>query len=201
MSDTSVNAACAYTYTVKRGDSFYLIARRLGVPLRDLLNANPDIPPARLMVGDTLCIPSACDTPAQEPDHPAQEPDCPAPPPAPCHPDTPETPGTTCPENRRTVVAEGQTVADIQLAGNKSYHTLEAANPGLDLENLKTGDVVCVPALNLPCALPSTVTMAAGETLQSLAGRFNLTAGQLLRANPCLAPQDFREGTVVHLPQ
>ncbi len=48
---------CAYEYTVKRGDSFYLIAHRLGVPLRDLLEANSTINPARLMVGDVLCIP------------------------------------------------------------------------------------------------------------------------------------------------
>ena len=55
MSDTQTN--CAYNYTVKRGDSFYLIAQRTGVQLRDLLEANPGIPPARLMVGDVLCIP------------------------------------------------------------------------------------------------------------------------------------------------
>ena len=48
---------CGYEYTVKRGDSFYLIAHRLGVPLRDLLEANSEVNPARLMVGDVLCIP------------------------------------------------------------------------------------------------------------------------------------------------
>ena len=34
------NRRCAEEYTVKRGDSFYLIAHKLGVPLRDLLAAN-----------------------------------------------------------------------------------------------------------------------------------------------------------------
>ena len=71
MSDNTTtrpdDTSCAYTYTVKRGDSFYLIARRLGVPLRDLMNANPDIHPARLMVGDELCIPSCAEREAQEP--------------------------------------------------------------------------------------------------------------------------------------
>ena len=43
---------------VKRGDSFYLIAHKLGVPLRDLLAANRDIHPARLMVGDVLFEPN-----------------------------------------------------------------------------------------------------------------------------------------------
>ena len=42
MSDRNEN--CAYSYTVKRGDSFYLIAQRTKVPLRELPNANPDIP-------------------------------------------------------------------------------------------------------------------------------------------------------------
>lgn len=58
---------CSYEYTVKRGDSFYLIAHRLGVPLRDLLEANSEINPARLMVGDILCIPMEEDDAVQEP--------------------------------------------------------------------------------------------------------------------------------------
>ena len=35
MSQTT-SQTCAYEYTVRRGDSFYLIAHRLGVPLKDL---------------------------------------------------------------------------------------------------------------------------------------------------------------------
>lgn len=189
MSDNTVTTACAYTYTVKRGDSFYLIARRLGVPLRDLMNANADIQPSRLMVGDVLCIPSCADTPAQEPDTPAQEPNCPA------------QPTPSCPAERRHTVTAGETVADIQLQNNKSLHTLEAANPNLDLENLKEGDIVCVPQVNLPCALPGSATLGEGETLETLATRFRLSVAQLLRANPCLAPDDFVKGTTVKLPQ
>lgn len=185
--------ACAYTYTVKRGDSFYLIARRLGVPLRDLMNANADIHPSRLMVGDTLCIPSCADQAACEPDTPAQEPETPTP--------VPQPQASTCPANRRATVQAGQSVADIQLQYDKSYHTLEAANPDTDLENLQAGDTLCVPELNLPCALPGSVVLCAGDTLESVAGRFGLSVAQLLRANPCLAPQDFTEGTTVKLPQ
>ena len=171
---------CAYTYTVKRGDSFYLIARRLGVPLRDLMNATIDIHPSRLMVGDVLCIPSCADTPAQEPSNPGT---------------------AACPANRRYVVKQGETAADIQLANNKSLHTLEVANPTLDLENLKPGDTVCVPTVDLPCALPGSVVMGEGDTLSSLATRYRLSVAQLLRANPCLAPDDFTQGTTVKLPQ
>ena len=220
MSDNTTtrpdDTSCAYTYTVKRGDSFYLIARRLGVPLRDLMNANPDIHPARLMVGDELCIPSCAEREAQEP---APLPDSfPVPDapdagnqPAPL-PDTfpvPDAPGiepgkpelVTCPENRRAVVQEGQTVADLQLEYDRSFHTLEAANPTLDLDDLKAGQTVCVPPVNLPCALPASVVLGEGETLESLSVRFNLPVATLLRANPCLAPDDFSQGVTVKLPQ
>ena len=258
MSDNTTtrpdDTSCAYTYTVKRGDSFYLIARRLGVPLRDLMNANPDIHPARLMVGDELCIPSCADHEAQEPaplpdsfpvpdapdagNQPAPLPDSfpvpdmpdagnqPAPLPdkfpVPDMPDAgnqpaplpdsfpvPDAPGiepgkpefVTCPENRRAVVQEGQTVADLQLEYDRSFHTLEAANPTLDLDDLKAGQTVCVPPVNLPCALPASVVLGEGETLESLSVRFNLPVATLLRANPCLAPDDFAQGVTVKLPQ
>ena len=201
MSDNTTtrpdDTSCAYTYTVKRGDSFYLIARRLGVPLRDLMNANPDIHPARLMVGDELCIPSCAEREAQEP---APLPDSFPLPDAPgIEPGKPEL--VTCPENRRAVVQEGQTVADLQLEYDRSFHTLEAANPTLDLDDLKAGQTVCVPPVNLPCALPASVVLGEGETLESLSVRFNLPVATLLRANPCLAPDDFSQGVTVKLPQ
>ena len=220
MSDNTTtrpdDTSCAYTYTVKRGDSFYLIARRLGVPLRDLMNANPDNHPARLMGGDELCIPSCAEREAQEP-APLPDsfpvPDAPdagnQPAPLPDKFPVPDAPGiepgkpeiVTCPENRRAVVQEGQTVADLQLEYDRSFHTLEAANPTLDLDDLKAGQTVCVPPVNLPCALPASVVLGEGETLESLSVRFNLPVATLLRANPCLAPDDFSQGVTVKLPQ
>jgi LysM repeat protein len=200
MSETQHN--CAYQYTVKRGDSFYLIAQRLNVRLRDLLEANPNVPPARLTIGDVLCIPySNADTPAQE------CPACPVPdqgsgsggsgmetPPA------PETPAYTCPLNRRSVVQNGQTASDLQLRYNLSWHTLKTANSGKDLDALKGGDIVCIPAENIACPLPASVTLADQDTLQSLAEKYKVSVSDLLRANPCLAPQDFKAGATVRLP-
>ncbi|MEG0901224.1 MAG: LysM domain-containing protein, partial [Clostridia bacterium] len=124
---TQTNSApgtkCAEEYVVKRGDSFYLIAHKLGVPLRDLLAANRDIHPARLMVGDVLCIPREEDetltggltgtgtsgstlapapvTPTPMPTTPAPVAPTPAvpivPAPLPATPTTPAVPSTPCP--------------------------------------------------------------------------------------------------------
>ena len=320
---------CAEEYVVKRGDSFYLIAHKLGVPLRDLLAANRDIHPARLMVGDVLCVPR------EEDDSPqtgglgsstnggvssttqsggtvqttqatgttqsgtttqsggmttqatgttqsgttqttqatgmagtaqttqatgtaqgsgttsgtqttqatgmagttqttqatgmaqgtgttsgaqttqatgttsgaqtaqatgmtsATQPTC-------MTGSTGQTaPDTTlpCTEDEQWIVQKGQTVSDLQLRGLVSRHTLETANPGVDLENLSVGQTVCIPKDNVPCALPETYTLAATETLEAVAMRFNLPVASLLRANPCLAPQDFEGGVTVILPK
>lgn len=305
---------CAEEYVVKRGDSFYLIAHKLGVPLRDLLAANRDIHPARLMVGDVLCVPREEDdspqtgglggsqsggtmtqsggtmtqsggttqttqatgttqsgttaqsgttqttqssgttaqtgttaqigttaqsggttqttqatgttqsgTTAQSGGTTAQsggttqssgtttqsgttqttqatgttqttQPTC----------MTGQTaPDTTlpCTEDEQWIIQKGQTVSDLQLRGLVSRHTLETANPGVDLENLSVGQTVCIPRDNVPCALPETYTLAATETLEAVAMRFNLPVASLLRANPCLAPQDFEGGVTVILPR
>ena len=296
---------CAEEYVVKRGDSFYLIAHKLGVPLRDLLAANRDIHPARLMVGDVLCVPREEDdspqtgglggsgttqttqttgtTPStgttQTTQNTGTAPSTGTPQttqatgaapstgmtqttqttgttqatgttqttqatgaaPSTGTPQTTQTTGATqatgttqttqvtgtvqatgttqavqptcmtgqiapdttlsCTEDEQWTVQKGQTVSDLQLRGLVSRHTLETANPGVDFENLSVGQTVCIPKDNVPCALPETYTLAATETLEAVAMRFNLPVASLLRANPCLAPQDFEGGVTVILPR
>ena len=293
---------CAEEYVVKRGDSFYLIAHKLGVPLRDLLAANRDIHPARLMVGDVLCVPR------EEDDSPqtgglggsgttqttqttgtapstgtTQTTQATGTAPSTGMTQTTQTTGAapstgmtqttqvtgtvqatgttqttqvtgmvqatgttqttqvtgtvqatgttqatgatqatgttqavqptcmtgqiapdttlSCTEDEQWTVQKGQTVSDLQLRGLVSRHTLETANPGVDFENLRVGQSVCIPKDNVPCELPETYTLAATETLEAVAMRFNLPVASLLRANPCLAPQDFEGGVTVILPR
>ena len=228
---------CGYEYTVKRGDSFYLIAHRLGVPLRDLLEANRDVNPARLMVGDVLCIPmEEDDRPPVETPAPTPTP-TPPPAPAPAQPETapePEQPNTAEPEDDamdsldqpaapeetaqtpapetpapeascangvQHLVAEGETISDIQIQAGLNLHTLEAANPDADLTRVQAGQVLCVPRENIPCDSPITYTLRTDETLESAALRLNVSVGSLLRANPCLAPADFVGGVCIVIPQ
>ena len=251
---------CAEEYVVKRGDSFYLIAHKLGVPLRDLLAANRDIHPARLMVGDVLCVPrEEDDSPqagglggsgtAQTTQNTGTTPSTGTTQTTQATGTAPSTgmtqttqvtgmaqatgttqttqvtgtvqatgttqavqptcmtgqiaPDTTlsCTEDEQWTVQKGQTVSDLQLRGLVSRHTLETANPGVDFENLRVGQSVCIPKDNVPCELPETYTLAATETLEAVAVRFNLPVASLLRANPCLAPQDFEGGVTVILPR
>ena len=200
---------CAYHYTVKRGDSFYLIAQKLGVRLQDLLDANGNIPPARLMVGDVLHI-SYCrgaHTPAGEggqqssgtgSDGTGNSGD------AANGGNDNENGGNeteyVCPANRRAVIQDGQTASDLQLRYNLSYHTLKTANSEKDLENLRGGDILCIPESNISCPLPASVVLGDNDTLESVAMVYNVPIAALLRVNPCLAPEDFTAGATVRLP-
>lgn len=234
---------CAEEYVVKRGDSFYLISHKLGVPLRDLLAANRDIHPARLMVGDVLCIPREENeivmdnniaptnstvsgvtraTEGTSRPHVTGITGITLTPPSTGATGMTGATGATgttgatgatgitgitgvtplsCPVDEQVSIQSGQTVADIQLRNLVSRNTLTTANPTVDLDNLAAGQTICVPKENIPCPIPSTYTLCEGDTLESVAIKYNLPVASLLRANPCLAPQDFEPGTTVILPK
>lgn len=44
-------------YTIRSGDTFYNLAASFGIPLPELLAANPGVDPNRLAVGQIICIP------------------------------------------------------------------------------------------------------------------------------------------------
>ena len=138
-----VDKVCGYEYTVKRGDSFYLIAHRLGVPLRDLLEANSEVNPARLMVGDVLCIPMEEDDQPQEEAAPAPEPEAaPAP--------EPEAVPSPLPE-----VAEPEPQAATEQAS--------PAEEGLEDEDDSTPEELEMPAMPEASAAPAAPETAAED--------------------------------------
>lgn len=194
MTNTTTRPAqekvCGYEYTVRRGDSFYLIAHRLGVPLRDLLDANPEVNPARLMVGDVLCIPMEEDDAPQTTPTEDEKGSL----------DQPAVSEGACQGGQRRTISQGETISDIQLSSDLNRHTLEAANPETDLDALTPGQVLCVPEANIPCDAATTHVLTTEETLESVSLQWNVSVGALLRANPCLAPSDFTAGVCINLP-
>lgn len=53
-----VAPAAGKEYVVAKGDSFYSIAKKFGVKIKDVENANPGVVPAKLKVGQKLEIPA-----------------------------------------------------------------------------------------------------------------------------------------------
>ncbi len=177
-------------YTVRRGDSFQLIARRFGVTMRDLLAANPELHPGRLMVGDVLCIPQA--------EQPVPVP-APAPVPVPVPPTEP-APARTGPMQFQ--VREGQSIVDILLEGNVSLNAVQAANPRLRFGQQRVGEWVRLPpgGTRGSCGSGTPYEIAEQMSLPELANRLGMSVGALLRANAHLLPSDFTVGQVICLP-
>ena len=48
---------CFRTHTVSPGDTLYLIAKKYGIKLDNLMRANPNMDPYNLLIGTELCIP------------------------------------------------------------------------------------------------------------------------------------------------
>lgn len=165
-------------YTIQRGDSFYLIAQRFGIPLANLLAANPGVDPARLQIGQIICVPTVAPTPTG--------------------------PVSPCPANNSIHrVTSGQTFADILVLYNVSYAALSQANQSVDLSRLQTGQQLCIPPAGTrgTCGTgKGPYLMVAGDTLSTMASRFRTTVGAILMANPTLAPTDIAPGRIICLP-
>lgn len=118
--ETSTPGPCppnSTVYIVKPGDTMFLIARRFGISLEALVNANPQIPnPNNIKPGQTICVPKE--------------------PPAPQCP-----PGST-----RYTVKPGDTMFLIAQRFGISLNALIRANPQVsDPNRIFPGQILCIP--------------------------------------------------------
>ncbi len=166
-------------YTVREGDTFAAIAARYGVTPGELAALNPYTDADQLSAGQVLCVPGD-DGESGEPQEGADAAD----------PDCPE--GYTA-----GVVQAGETYADLLKRYDISYQAFRLSNLRLSPGALWAGQRYCVPPVGtrrICLGGARSYVMAAGETLDTLAAKLNVTPGRLLRLNPGLAPSDFSEG-------
>lgn len=191
---------CAYEYTVKRGDSFYLIAHRLGVPLRDLLDANPDVNPARLMVGDVLCIPLEEDDAPQEPDVPQTT-----------VPQTETAPQTTVPQTGAVPKTTTSQTTVQQAAPSQEQSTTDTDEVEEELAEGQIADGALdtpaspgegpEPDQNAVCPDALRYTLKQGETLTDVQVARGLTWHTLEQANPTADLTQVKEGETLCVPE
>ncbi len=169
-------------YTVKAGDTFASVAQAYGVTPGELTELNPYVSPNLLIEGQVICVPARAPREEagggdQAQTQPAQSP---------------------CPEGWEDGTVEpGESYADLLVRYDISYRAMRSANPALLPALLRAGQRFCVPPRDQRRVCPAGMkqyTMAAGETLDSVAEKYRLTRGRLLRLNPTLAPGDFAEG-------
>ncbi|WP_353893069.1 LysM peptidoglycan-binding domain-containing protein [Proteinivorax hydrogeniformans] len=147
-------------YTVQSGDTMFFIAKRFGVSLQALINANPHISnPNLIYPGDVLCVPG---------------------PPKPPKPPKPRVPKKCPPGFRgRYTVQPSDTMFLIAQRFGVSLHALIDANPHITNPDLIfPGDVLCVPKEEPELTFPCSVTLDRTRE----ARRFDIWGAVILNA-------------------
>jgi LysM repeat protein len=131
------------TYVVRRGDALSLIARRHGVTLRALADANGITDPHRIYAGQRLTIPgSATPSPSPAPSAP------PSPAPSPAarpSPSATPAPGRPSGESLRYTVARGDTLSRIATRHGVPLQVVVDANGITDPNRILVGQVLLIP--------------------------------------------------------
>ncbi len=167
----------SFSYTIKSGDTLYLLAQRYNTTVDAIMKLNPGINPNNLQIGQKICIPGSGTTP----------------------------PPTTCPSGTFAyTIKSGDTLYLLAIKYNTTVEAIMAANPGIDPMNLQIGQVICIPIVTPPpTRCPSGTfeyTVRAGDTIYNLAIQFNTTVAAILAVNPGLDPNNLRVGQVICIP-
>jgi len=156
-------------YVIRAGDTLFRLAQRFNTTVAAILRANPGLDPNRLMIGQQICIPGI--------------------------------PVPTCPGGTLYTIRAGDTLFSIARRFNTTVEAILRANPGLDPNRLMIGQQICIPGIPVPtCPGGTFYTIRAGDTLFSIARRFNTTVEAILRANPGLDPNRLMIGQQICIP-
>ncbi len=167
----TTNCPNGQMYTVKSGDTMFLIARRFNISLQSLINANPQIAdPNKIFPGQMICVPVPGPAPGPSPTH--------------------------CPSGTSYTIKSGDTMYEIARRHNISLAALIAANPQIsDPNRIFPGQVICIPGSGgsggFGCPGGRVYRVVSGDTLYLIAQRSGVTLDALIRANPQIKNPDL----------
>jgi len=162
-------------YTIRAGDTFFLLAQRFGTTVAAIQAANPGVNPNNLQIGQVICIPGV----------------------------TP--PPTTCPAGTFAyTVKAGDTFFLLAQRFGTTVAAIQAANPGVNPNNLQIGQVICIPGAVPPPTVCPTGSFAyivqPGDTFFLLAQRFGTTVAAIQALNPTVNPNNLQVGSTLCIP-
>lgn len=208
----AIETTPAKTYTVKKGDSFYTIAKKNGIGVGELTAANNLSKDASIRPGQKLVIPTkgraSVPAPAVAALTYGDRTSVPAPAPA--------ASGATY------TVKSGDTLSKIAARNRTTSAALRTLN-GISGDHLKIGQVLQLPGNGAvasspslppppsaqPAAAPRSIaapsgsgvhTVSAGESAESIARKYQISVGELVRANQITDPRKIRIGQVLTIP-
>jgi LysM repeat protein len=131
LKGSNIMATCPqglFPYTIRRGDTLWMIAQRYYTSVAAIRAANPGLNPQNLTVGQTICVPARR----------APRPPVPTP--------TPPS-GGRCPVGLRTyTIQRNDTLWQIAQRFCTTVDTIMAVNRGLSPSNLRAGQTILIPA-------------------------------------------------------
>jgi LysM repeat protein len=166
---------CGGSVILGFGETLSAIARRCGVSVNDIMDANPLIPnPNFVFPGLRIRLPEM-EAPAR-----AERP-------------------------RRYVVRAGDTLYSIARANEVQLQDIYRLNPDIDGRTMRIGDVVLLPRGEArPVPQPEAPTVRyrvrRGDTLRSIARDNDVEVRDIVRLNPDMDPRDLQAGDVLILP-
>ena len=105
----------SFAYTIRPGDTLYVIAINNGTTVEAIMAINPGINPNNLQIGQVICIPTMA------------------------------TPTPPCPNGFLYTIRAGDTLFTLGQRFNVSVQAIINANPGINPNNLQIGQVICIP--------------------------------------------------------
>ena len=106
----------------------------------------------------------------------------------------------SCPSGNPYTIKAGDTLYAIAKQAGISLERLIAANPGINPNRLQIGQVICVPGKAGETCPGFMYTIAAGDTLFSLAQRYHTTVQAIEFFNRGIDPNKLQIGQVICIP-
>ena len=166
----------SFAYTIRPGDTLYVIAINNGTTVEAIMAINPGINPNNLQIGQIICVPTMV-------------------------PSVPSVP--PCTGGFYYTIKAGDTIYNLAPRFNVTVDAIIRANPGINPNNLQIGQVICIPAAAPPtpsCPNGFLYTIKAGDTLYNLALQYNVTVQAIIAANPGINPNNLQIGQVICIP-
>lgn len=164
-----------FMYTIRAGDTLYMLSRTYHVNLDTLMRANPNMDPYNLRIGMHICIPVTDRSQTKQASDPVEN---------------DEKSHST---GRIYKTQQGDTLTKILDRYEITFAALKNSNPDVnfteDLENMSLN----IPSEDLfhTCKMSDAYIVKSGDSLDSISKKLLVLTDSLLMANPVLTIDDF----------